>query len=900
MSKKARSSYAERHEPARSGARKREPVARSLPNGEVGNRGALASSASGGLEGLGNAARLRRLIAPPASADERAADAFAARCATCSGPTPCTSCAGAAPRPRPAAQAPAELTPGVGSPLPRSLRSEFEGRVYGHLADVQVHTGDGAARAAASLGARAYTVGRHIVFGRGQFAPNTSVGRQLLAHEIAHTLQGGNAIRRQLDAGVPEVDPVAGVATGNELGTPRPAPPPSYDYYPCNIATDDMTNDVLRSHLSRVLRVVERGSGASGFNDNLHALRRLTPFRQRRVRNGEVWLAGDVHESPSFLYRIRPDLLRAGFVEIVSEPLSDALGPARVLAGATVLTEAQLRAYLRGARIPDYRIQATIRAIQRGRSSAELDLATAVELNRREDQQRIAPLRQALGLGGPPMLGPRSTLPSGASMLGPRATLPSVAPIPGGVRAPPISGGTSRSIWSTMGDLLRSNQGLWSRYFGGIGEGSAQARFRGALDLDTLRPTRNFPDYDLAVPRSRDQLLSVKTQRSSRPYGGAIGALERGWVHIADPSERPAHIQRLGEISRLLGENISPQQAIQRNRLLVNEDNVESTRLAVRDDLLNNGMHDALMEAVVDGHEVTRADGTRYTTSDLQADLAREPVGFPPDEVRQKIADIASRQVMSHGLTTEQVNRAWGVILGHLRNVNPSGGQPTGAQIRQAVRRLTPIEIEVAIRPGRATAGGAGMSIASAAIASLLTNGFRALFGGEVSWRDEGRNLAIGLPAAGASGALDVLARGRLPSSRLGSVLSPRATGFGVGVGGAAIAAPVTTMLMMGLDPSHEFSSRDYAAAAGRSVVPAVVSATIVEAMMGGATLGAAGGTATAPGPGTLGGAAIGLGLGMVTYMLTDALIGDQIEGALLRWIGEPSGCGQPPPAADD
>ncbi|MBN8923568.1 MAG: hypothetical protein BGP10_06165 [Rhodanobacter sp. 68-29] len=64
---------------------------------------------------------------------------------------------------------------------------------------VRVHTDDAAAASAQELGARAYTVGEHIAFARGEYAPGTAAGRQLLAHELTHTLQqaqGGVALQR--------------------------------------------------------------------------------------------------------------------------------------------------------------------------------------------------------------------------------------------------------------------------------------------------------------------------------------------------------------------------------------------------------------------------------------------------------------------------------------------------------------------------------------------------------------------------------------------------------------------------------------------------------------------------------------------------------------------------------
>src|SRR3954453_18352463 len=74
-----------------------------------------------------------------------------------------------------------------GGPLAADLRSYFEPR-FGHdFSSVRIH--DNAAAAAQSINARAFTLGRDIAFARGEYQPNTSAGRWLIAHELAHTLQ---------------------------------------------------------------------------------------------------------------------------------------------------------------------------------------------------------------------------------------------------------------------------------------------------------------------------------------------------------------------------------------------------------------------------------------------------------------------------------------------------------------------------------------------------------------------------------------------------------------------------------------------------------------------------------------------------------------------------------------
>ena len=80
-----------------------------------------------------------------------------------------------------------------GRPLDPSARAFFEPRFGHHFGEVRVHTDAPAAASARAVGALAYTVGRDVVFGQGQYAPQTPAGRRLLAHELAHVVQQGAA-----------------------------------------------------------------------------------------------------------------------------------------------------------------------------------------------------------------------------------------------------------------------------------------------------------------------------------------------------------------------------------------------------------------------------------------------------------------------------------------------------------------------------------------------------------------------------------------------------------------------------------------------------------------------------------------------------------------------------------
>jgi Domain of unknown function (DUF4157) len=80
-----------------------------------------------------------------------------------------------------------------GRPIDPRTRSVLEPRFGRDFGNVRVHTEGLASQSAEALMARAYTVGRDIAFRRGEYAPDTIAGRSLLAHELAHVVQQGQA-----------------------------------------------------------------------------------------------------------------------------------------------------------------------------------------------------------------------------------------------------------------------------------------------------------------------------------------------------------------------------------------------------------------------------------------------------------------------------------------------------------------------------------------------------------------------------------------------------------------------------------------------------------------------------------------------------------------------------------
>ncbi|MFE5529474.1 DUF4157 domain-containing protein, partial [Embleya sp. NPDC056538] len=74
-------------------------------------------------------------------------------------------------------------------PLDAALRGSMERSFGTSLGDVVVHTDADAAASADRLDAKAYAVGRHVVFGPGRYDPHSTAGRALIGHELAHVVQ---------------------------------------------------------------------------------------------------------------------------------------------------------------------------------------------------------------------------------------------------------------------------------------------------------------------------------------------------------------------------------------------------------------------------------------------------------------------------------------------------------------------------------------------------------------------------------------------------------------------------------------------------------------------------------------------------------------------------------------
>lgn len=152
-----------------------------------------------------HAQQMRRT--PAAHEADRSLPAGPARPASAAGGAPAGSCG---------------VLRAPGQPLDAATRAYFEPR-FGHdFSRVRVHTDETAAQSARAVHALAFTVGHNLVFDAGQFAPQTSSGRRLLAHELAHVIQQAGTA----PAPTPGAQETPVPVTGAVAAWPRLSPTP--------------------------------------------------------------------------------------------------------------------------------------------------------------------------------------------------------------------------------------------------------------------------------------------------------------------------------------------------------------------------------------------------------------------------------------------------------------------------------------------------------------------------------------------------------------------------------------------------------------------------------------------------------------------------------------------------
>jgi hypothetical protein len=126
--------------------------------------------------------------------------------------------------------------PAAGAPLDTGTRSFMEERLGHDFGSVRVHADGPGAEAADQLSARAFTVGAHVAFAAGRYAPGTAEGKELLAHELTHVVQqGGGRSRAAPRAEGPEGDlvtPRIALSAGPLVQRQEDLPPGKYSALP--------------------------------------------------------------------------------------------------------------------------------------------------------------------------------------------------------------------------------------------------------------------------------------------------------------------------------------------------------------------------------------------------------------------------------------------------------------------------------------------------------------------------------------------------------------------------------------------------------------------------------------------------------------------------------------------
>lgn len=119
---------------------------------------------------------------------------------------------------------------GGGAPLPDTARAFMEQRMGADFGGIRVHADAQSGQLNRMIQAKAFTMGSDVFFGRGEYNPDSSSGKELLAHELAHTVQQGAApvqrTRQETEAPIAASEVIEADAEAS-AGAPQPAAEPS-------------------------------------------------------------------------------------------------------------------------------------------------------------------------------------------------------------------------------------------------------------------------------------------------------------------------------------------------------------------------------------------------------------------------------------------------------------------------------------------------------------------------------------------------------------------------------------------------------------------------------------------------------------------------------------------------
>ena len=856
---------------------------------------------------------------PATDAAERKADVAAAlvtgplrRTGGCPGGCSdgCSGCPGEAVGVAPAGPSPPAFgphaLPGAGVALDSGPRGEMESR-FGHdVSGVRIHSGAEAAAATAGLGAVAFTAGQDIGFAPGRFAPATGPGRRLLAHELAHVVQQGNAGRVTVQAQLATGAPPTGAP-------PKPAAPHQLDVDVCDVQVAALTNEGLALQLHRVHSYLEpRKRGQDDYYAYANLLRRLTEERRPRMKQGHVWLGADLAAMPRSLYLLQPG--RGPELLVTEVDTAPYLGNAAPVVGELV-TAGQFQEFLAQKGIPivdpaEFFFQQRSQGLS-GRDPLRLLMPPPppppqiIQIGFGYDPLR--PLSLFQPFGGLPLGGPTGQ----ETWEG----LPSVAVTGGALYQHPfdIAAGPAlaRQPFSQGANLAnpRVRSGALVNWRGALPEIAMARGSLGAVityqDLNTIH--QNFEVFDLRNRLSGSTVSITATVPTPAAPTSAVPTTVQ--VVPADFSHYDVKLARafnqsqtgkfqtaVGRLSTALGTPLTAPQVAAGSLLAIPSDHVELYRQYLRVAIPNDpARYLGLLDAVLHTAPIEVSGGPGATATPIRSwndlQVARATMGATEySNLVATLAELSTSRVVSFGLSAEALSRLMTAREFH-QALTPEQWRAQVSPELVGKYRLggtLPAAHESGMRGGKAAAAIGG----TIDLIRLLANeqlredpAAYAVLGGKIGIHGLGGYVGSSLESSIVTASNEAL---------LGSTSRFAAAGrFGSRIGGAtALGGPLavgTTWAGMALDElygSADYTSSDWAALGGRAFVSGA----------GGAFAGAlAAGTYTAVAGSEVPivGNVIGFGVGFLGYLLVDWAVGKDVEREIRLAMGE-GGCPRP------
>jgi hypothetical protein len=182
-----------------------------------------------------------------------------------------------------------------GTTMDDPIQREMESKMGEEFDDVQVHTGPEASAAAESLNARAFTVGNHVAFKRGEYDPESKDGKQVLAHELTHVRQqtdGRVSLLPETDTDHPGVG-TAGVHVQPKLEVSSPDDPAEQEARDVAEQVVEMSQGTDEEAASNTVGEPQQADASTADDSERDVFTRTVPASQTAASGGAVSGGGE-------------------------------------------------------------------------------------------------------------------------------------------------------------------------------------------------------------------------------------------------------------------------------------------------------------------------------------------------------------------------------------------------------------------------------------------------------------------------------------------------------------------------------------------------------------------------------------------------------------------------------